>query len=117
MQENFKNIYSLTIDSEIVLASPKYAVIKVKNNSTAMLINKELATIEDIFLEFMNKEYKFVCLSEEKWNEQTELFKNNKKNGIIYEYIDEISDVPKVEQTEVEKLANEIFSEDVITYE
>lgn len=117
MQENFKNIYSLTIDSEIVLASPKYAVIKVKNNSTARLINKELATIEDIFLEFMNKEYKFVCLSEEKWEEQIELFKNNKKNGIIYEYRDEISDVPKVEQTEVEKLANEIFSEDVITYE
>lgn len=117
VQENFKNIYSLTIDSEIVLASPKYAVIKVKNNSTARLINKELATIEDIFLEFMNKEYKFVCLSEEKWEEQIELFKNNKKNGIIYEYRDEISDVPKVEQTEVEKLANEIFSEDVITYE
>ncbi len=117
MQENFKNIYSLTIDSEIVLASPKYAVIKVKNNSTARLINKELAKIEDIFLEFMNKEYKFVCLSEEKWEEQIELFKNNKKNGIIYEYRDEISDVPKVEQTEVEKLANEIFSEDVITYE
>lgn len=117
MQENFRNIYSLVIDSEIVLASPKYAVIKVKNNSIAELINKNLKNIEEIFLEFINKEYKFVCLSEENWNKQTEIFKNNKKNGIIYEYVDEPSTVQEQEKTDIEKLANELFPEEIISYE
>lgn len=117
IQENFKSIYSLTIDSQIVLASPKYAVIKVKNDSTALLINKDIKKIEEIFLEFINKDYKFICLSEKKWNEQIEIFKNNKKNGIIYEYMDEISNVQKSEETEIEKLANELFPKEIITYE
>lgn len=117
IQENFKSIYSLTIDSQIVLASPKYAVIKVKNDSTALLINKDIEKIEEIFLEFINKDYKFICLSEKKWIEQIEIFKNNKKNGIIYEYMDEISNVQKSEETEIEKLANELFPKEIITYE
>ena len=117
IQENFKSIYSLTIDSQIVLASPKYAVIKVKNDSTALLINKDIKKIEEIFIEFINKDYKFICLSEKKWNEQIEIFKNNKKNGIIYEYMDEISNVQKSEETEIEKLANELFPKEIITYE
>lgn len=117
IEENFKNIYSLVIDSEIALASPKYAVIKVKNNSTAELINKNLKSIEDIFLEFINKEYKFICLSEENWNNQTEVFKNNKKNGIIYEYIDEPSTIQEQEKSDIEKIANELFDEEIISYE
>lgn len=119
MQENFRNYFSLVSDSNIVLASPKYAVIEVKSESTAELINKSLEDIEAIFLEFMNKEYKFVALTKEKWEVQTEMFKNNKKNGIIYKYIDEISTMPNTSSniTEVEQIANELFSEEVITYE
>lgn len=117
IQENFINIYSLVVDSEVVLASPKYVVIMVESISTAKLINKNMKKIEDIFAEFINEEYKFICLSKEEWNKETEMFKNNKKNGIIYKYIDEPSIIQEEEKTDIEKLANEIFSEDLISYE
>ncbi|MGM9834648.1 MAG: DNA polymerase III subunit gamma/tau [Bacilli bacterium] len=118
-----KSLYSIFVDSSIVLASDEYAVLVDKNDSTCTLINKKLNVISEEFANYTNKNYKFVCLTEEKWNYNMDVFKKNKKDGIIYEYINEndtsIQDDNESESddNELNVIAEDLFDSSIVEYE
>ena len=116
-----KKIMSFILDTDIVVASDKYAVITNKMDSTVELINENIKSLEDDFKLFFNMEYRFVCLSESEWNKEKEQYVFNLKNKIKYSIIEEVEEsdnaIENVEidenADELEKLAAEIFDNNV----
>lgn len=90
------NIYkNMLEDSIIEVASDKYAIIVFEHEATANVANSNILNIEEQFNKIANKNVKFICISKDYWNTVAEEFKQNKKNKIKYEYIDEIENDPK----------------------
>ena len=87
------NIYkNMLVDSVIEVASDKYAIIVFEHEATANVGNSNISNIEEQFNNIINKKIKFVCISKDLWNKVAEEFKQNKKNKVKYEYIDEEED-------------------------
>lgn len=95
-----KTILNLLIDSVISAASDKIAIITNNSNATVNLINENLLNISNLFKTITNLDYKFIALSDTKWNEEKKIYINNLKNKIKYTYQEEPSeDQAKVENT------------------
>ena len=113
-----KELMSYILDTDIVAASDKYAILTNKLDSTAELINDYINSLENDFSKFYNMDYKLVCLDNEKWKENQEKYIFNVKNKITYSIIDEKEEDsldPSVNENtdELENLAAEIFGENV----
>lgn len=76
-------------DSSIAAASDKYAIIVFEHEATANVANNEINKIEEQFFNIVDKNIKFVCISDDYWQVVVEDYKMN-KNKKKYEYIDEI---------------------------
>ena len=116
---NDKNLLNLVIDCNVVTASDKIAVLTNIVDGTSNLINSKLNEIEILFNKEFKTEYKFICLTENKWNEEKQEYIINLKNKHEYHYIEE----PKIEQVEentidnIEKIAYDIFGKEKIEIE
>ena len=116
---NDKNLLNLVIDCNVVTASDKIAVLTNIVDGTSNLINSKLNEIEVLFNKEFKTEYKFICLTENKWNEEKQEYIINLKNKHEYHYIEE----PKIEQVEentidnIEKIAYDIFDKEKIEIE
>lgn len=84
-----KKIKGLLLDTNIVLASDKYAVISVELKAHADNINRTMSEIEAMFLEKFNESYKFVSISQDEWNDWTKDFKEHIAVGKKYVMLDE----------------------------
>ena len=117
-----KKIMSFIMDTDIVTASDKYAILLNENSSTSSLINENIKSLEQDFKIFYGMEYKFVCLDGSMWNNFKEKYIFNIKNKIKYSIIDEEAEslqdldatsMPEENSDELEKLASEIFDNQV----
>ena len=118
-----KKLMSYIIDTDIVVASDKYAILVNNNESTVELINENIISIEKDFKIFYGNSYKFVCLDSSMWNEEKDKYVFNVKNNIKYSIIDETEDysnelttenaIKSNNNDELESLASEIFGDNV----
>ena len=118
-----KKLMSYIIDTDIVVASDKYAILVNSTESTVELINENISSIEKDFKIFFGSEYKFVCLDNSMWNEEKDKYVFNMKNKIKYSIIDETEEETNDLSTEnaiksnnideLESLASEIFGDNV----
>ena len=114
-----KHLLNLLVDCNLVTASDKVAVLTNIVDGTSNLINGKLNEIETQFNKEFNTKYKFIALTESKWNEEKEQYITNLKNKQEYHYIEE----PKIEQVEenhidnMEKIAYDIFDKEKIEIE
>ena len=114
-----KSLLNLLIDCNVVTASDKIAVLTNIVDGTSNLINGRLSDLESLFNKKFNIDYKFIALTENKWNEEKQEYIKNLKNKYQYQYIEE----PKLEQVEennvdnIEKIAYDIFDKEKIEIE
>ena len=118
-----KKLMSYIIDTDIVVASDKYAILVNSTESTVELINENISSIEKDFKIFFGSEYKFVCLDNSMWNEEKDKYVFNMKNKIKYSIIDETEEetndlstenaIKSNNSDELESLASEIFGDNV----
>lgn len=114
-----KSLLNLLIDCNVVTASDKVGVLTNIIDGTSNLINNRLKEVEDLFNKEFNTEYKFIALTEGKWNEEKQEYIKNLHNKHEYRYIEE----PKIEQEEendidnIEKIAYDIFDKEKIEIE
>ena len=100
-----KSLLNLLIDCNVVTASDKVGVLTNIIDGTSNLIN--------------NTEYKFIALTEGKWNEEKQEYIKNLHNKHEYLYIEE----PKIAKEEendidnIEKIAYDIFDKEKIEIE
>ena len=112
-----RELMSYILDTDIVAASDKYAILTNKLDSSVELINNNISSLEKDFNIFYNMDYKFACLDNEQWKENQEKYIFNIKNKIKYSIIEETEENldPSVNEDtdELEKLAAEIFDNNV----
>ena len=84
-----KSLMSLLADTTILAASNTYVLIQSKINSTNELINNAIDDLGKYFEDYAGNKVKFAALTEEIWQKEMENYRNNIKNGIKYNYIEE----------------------------
>ena len=112
-----KSLMSLLADTSILAASNTYVLIQSKINSTNELINNSVNDIGKYYEDFSGNKVKFAALTDDLWKKEMENYRNNIKNGIKYNYIEEkeevsedsnvIEDTPKLDN--IEDVAKDIF--------
>ena len=117
-----KTLLSLLIDSNVVAASDKVAIITNFIEGTVNLINENLDEIVTEYNKKYNKDYKFIAITDEEWNKEREIYIQNIRNKHQYEYLDEPT--PEKEEIEtkenskkIEEVALDIFDKDKIEIE
>ena len=114
-----KSLLNLLIDCNVVTASDKIGVLTSIIDGTSNLINNRLNEIENLFNKAFNIEYKFIALTETKWNEEKHEYIKNLHDKYEYHYIEE----PKIAKEEennidnIEKIAYDIFDKEKIEIE
>ena len=109
-------ILSIISDSNIVASSSDYCILTSKLSSTVNLVNSKLEDlsqeVEGSFSETMH----FICLSEEEWLNEKQIYVNHLKNGEKYVIISEetIEDLKPKDQSDLELVATNVFSRDKI---
>lgn len=113
-----KTLLNLLLDSNIVAASDSVIILTSISNGTVNLINKNLDEISQNFNRNNNTSYKFVALTENKWQEERNTYINNIKNKIEYYYIAEpITEKEEKKVDNIEKIAYDIFDKEKIEFE
>ena len=112
-----KSLMSLLADTSILAASNTYVLIQSKINSTNELINNSIDDLGKYYEDYSGNKVKFAALTDELWQKEMENYRNNIKNGIKYNYIEEkeevsedsnvIEDTPKLDN--IEDVAKDIF--------
>ena len=113
-----RNLLNRLSDTSILAASPTYALIQSKIESTNDLINSSIDELEKYYKEFSGKLLRFAALNSDIWDKEKEKYRINLKKNIKYNYIDEgVSDdasSKEKEKTEdkkddIESIASDIF--------
>lgn len=117
-----KSLLSLIIDSNIVAASDKVAIITNLIDGTVNLINENLDNLSNKYKSMYKEEYKFVAITEEEWNKEKQVYIDNLKNKISYQYQEEPKikneeSTDKHEEKDIMAVALDIFDKDKIELE
>lgn len=118
-----KSLMNLLVDSNIVAASDKIAIITNELEGTVNLINENIIDLEKAYNRKYNNNYKFIAIKEENWNKEKQIYIQNLKNKIEYRYMEEPSIENVVTQPEVkeandiEEIALNIFDKEKIEIE
>ena len=112
-----KSLMSLLADTTILAASNTYVLIQSKINSTNELINNSIDDLGKYYEDFSGNKVRFAALTDDLWKKEMENYRNNIKNGIKYNYIEEKEEVSgdsdideEVTKSEnIEDVAKDIF--------
>lgn len=109
-----KKIMAFIMDTDIVAASDRYAILVNKIDSSNDLINENIDSLENDFKMFYGTIYNLVSISPKRWEYEKESFKNNLQNSVKYIIMEENNDMPETNgNSELEKMAEEIFGNKV----
>ncbi len=111
-----KSLMSILADTTILAASNTYVLLQSKINSTNELINNSIDDLGKYFEDYSGNKVKFAALTEEIWQKEMENYRNNIKNGIKYNYIEEKEEKSEesnedvvVASDNIEDVAKDIF--------
>lgn len=107
-----KALLSYIADTDVVAASNDYAILVNSIDSTNDLINQNIASLENDFRIFYGNSYKLVSISNQRWQREREKYIKNIKSGYTYTMIDD-NIILGENTSELEKLASEIFGDNV----
>jgi len=106
---------SFILDSSLVAASPDYAIISCKLESTANLINARLDEFSSDLKEFFGTEVHFIALSNEEWMREKQEYVKNVKAKQTYHLMEEKIQEQTEEKSEIdESIATNVFNRDKI---
>ena len=111
-----KTLLNLLIDSNLVVASDKLAIISSSLEGTVALINNNLDKLKKYYDIYSNTNYNFIAISDSEWQKEKQIYITNLKNNYKYEYIEEPvekQEEPK-ESTSMEDIALNLFDKDKI---
>ena len=116
---NDKSLLNLVVDCNVVAASDKIAILTNVIDGTSNLINNKLNEIETNFNNKYKASYKFIALTENKWNEEKKEYIANLKNKYEYQYIEEAKqeNIEEKNIDNIEKIAYDIFDKEKIEIE
>ena len=106
---------SFLLDTQVVAASSDYAILTAKLESTVHLVNKNLALFDDLESLIGHKVH-FIALSEEKWNQERQIYAKTIKSGGSYSLISEesLENLKPQIKSDIEEIVTNVFNHDKI---
>ena len=114
----YSSVSSLILKGKPEVVSDKNVLFTFKNIFEVVLFDKNADLIQKMLKEIYSKKYDIVGISEDEWKIIRNKFIEDKKNGIVYNYIKE--DKKNKKKNNVSALENEaesVFGEDIISVE
>ena len=102
----------LLADVNPVAASNQDVILATSITHQSEEINENIENIAKEFKKIFNSEYKFICLSDEEWQKARNDYIKNINSGYKYEIQSE--EIEKSNNSELEKIANDLFAQDKI---
>ena len=100
------------------VVSEKNVLFSFKNNFEVVLFEKNILEIQKLLKQIFDKKYSIVAVNIDEWNEIKKDYINNIKNGIKYEYIEEIVQSEKAKKTTIlENTVENLFGDSIINNE
>ncbi len=96
---NYGYLVCNLLDGNLRLASDKYVVISYEYSSIVMDNLENISDMEKVVNDKLDLNIKLAIITDEEWNNKTKEYVNNKKNNVVYKYIDE----PKLMFVDVNK--------------
>lgn len=100
------------------VVSEKNVLFSFKNNFEVVLFEKNIIEIQKLLKQIFDKKYSIVAVTADEWNDIKKDYINNIKNGIKYEYIEEIIQSEKSKKTTIlENTVENLFGDSIINNE
>ena len=90
--KEFSSVVSYLIDGNLRVAGDKYLIISVRYDSILENAMKCLDKIELLFNLVSGKMYKITFILDDEWNSLKNKYIEDRKNGIVYQLLDEIEE-------------------------
>ena len=107
-------VKSFVLDTQVVASSGDYAILMTKLESTMHIINSKIKEFELAINDYLPEDVKLVALSEEKWNDEKNIYVNNIKKGYAYSFIQDIDDNDTKIEPNDSNIETNIFESDKI---
>ena len=119
MDDNYSSIAGLLTDVNPIVASDCYLILECKYDSNVDRINQVDCEIGKLLQKILNTNYNIVAISMDRWKIEKEKYLNNRKNGIVYNIINENKenkeDIKAENDDSLNKLV-ELLGEELIEY-
>lgn len=110
LDNEFGKYITMILDGNLRAASNRYMIFTYETEHLSSMFNKNIEKIEELISKYLNKKYKVISVSNEKWDIIKKEFNNKEKN---YEFIEEDINIKlTIEKDDI----NSIFGE-LIEYE
>ena len=113
--KEYNSIANLLLKSTPEVVSDKNILFTFKKNLEITLFDKNEEEIQKFLKLLTNRNYNIVAVTSEEWLKIKDEYIKNIKNGIKYEYIDEVKKIKKSKsKTKLESEIENLFGEDMI---
>lgn len=120
--KRFSAVISYFIDGTLRVAGEKDVIISLKYESLIENADLNIDKIQELFKIVFNQEYKIAFVSDYEWEICKKRYIDDKKNGIIYQYVEEkvkndiinSDSLPDIDIDENVKAAIDLFGNDVV---
>lgn len=116
--KEYNSVTNLMLKATPEVVSEKNVLFSFKNNFEVVLFEKNILEIQKLLKQIFDKKYSIVAVNIDEWNEIKKDYINNIKNGIKYEYIEEIVQSEKAKRTTIlENTVENLFGDSIINNE
>ena len=116
--KEYNSVTNLMLKATPEVVSEKNVLFSFKNNFEVVLFEKNISEIQKLLKQIFDKKYSIVAVNIDEWNKIKKDYINNKKNGIKYEYIEEIVQSEKAKRTTIlENTVENLFGDSIINNE
>ncbi len=116
--KEYNSVANLMLKATPEVVSEKNILFSFKNNFEVVLFEKNILEIQKLLKQIFDKKYSIVAVNIDEWKEIKKDYINNIKNGIKYEYIEEIVQSEKTKKTTIlENTVENLFGDSIINNE
>ena len=116
--KEYNSVTNLMLKATPEVVSEKNVLFSFKNNFEVVLFEKNISEIQKLLKQIFDKKYSIVAVNIDEWKEIKKDYINNIKNGIKYEYIEEIVQSEKTKKTTIlENTVENLFGDSIINNE
>ena len=114
LDDNYGSLVGILKDSNPIVVGEKNIILLSDYDNISDRINDDYKLIEEFISKVFGSVYNVICLNKNEWEIEKNKFMENKKNNVVYTYIEEKKDEEEVHDSVSELI--DIVGEDMIEF-
>ena len=114
LDDNYGSLVGILKDANPIVVGEKNIILLSDYDNISDRINDDYKLIEEFINKVFGSVYNVICLNKNEWEIEKNKFMENKKNNVVYTYIEEKKDEEEVHDSVSELI--DIVGEDMIEF-